>query len=660
MHLRSALGPGDLWRFFGAPIRYLLFLFSIPFFSRPRDADIKRCVAGATGELATIDPKPSHGRDEAMRRLLAGCLGLSLTIAAGGVAAQSVELSSPRPLQPAALARSAEGSSDQAGGIQLGRPEAVPTASARPAEPAPGVVSPTSYNDPQMGTPRPLVRAQIPDSPQPMPSGPPLEANPFVSTVPPPQVAPAPGKADGAKPETLHIMPQMVEPGVPVPGPTGAVVGSPGVVCESSPCPDVCCDDCCGGCGCWWRPFFGRVRNFFCDDECCTCCQPSRWWVSAEYLLWFTRQDQVPALVTTSPAGTPQFFPPPTAGPFTGLRGVPFAGTLGTPGVSTLFGDQGIDYGTRSGGRFTAGVWFDCNQCVGLEGSFFFLSDDSVNFSAASNAAGMPILARPFFDPGLLLLSPNGTAVFTQGNNAELVSFPGVLAGSVNVTSSSRFWGGDLNLRTNLWRGCCWRFDLLTGFRYLQLDESLAISENLTTLAPMGGIPTGTNIFVFDRFGTRDSFYGGQIGGRLELHKGRWGLDFLAKVALGDSHETANINGQTSFAPPGNPITTVQGGLLTQPGLNIGHYTQDQFSVVPEVGLNLSYQWTPHFRTFVGYSFLYWANVWRPGQQIDREVNETFLPGSPVGHTGEARPIFPAHSTDFWAQGINFGFEFKF
>src|SRR5262245_32394939 len=37
----------------------------------------------------------------------------------------------------------------------------------------------------------------------------------------------------------------------------------------------------------------------------CSACALSRFWVSGEYLLWWTRGVHLPALVTTSPQGTP-------------------------------------------------------------------------------------------------------------------------------------------------------------------------------------------------------------------------------------------------------------------------------------------------------------------------------------------------------------------
>ncbi len=91
--------------------------------------------------------------------------------------------------------------------------------------------------------------------------------------------------------------------------------------CGSSPC---------GGCGCGSGP---------CGDDwfgSCTCLQ-NRLELRGEYLLWWTKGSQVPALVTTSPSDTSR----------------ENAGVLGQAGTSILFGDSELNGETRSGGRFT-------------------------------------------------------------------------------------------------------------------------------------------------------------------------------------------------------------------------------------------------------------------------------------------------------------------
>src|SRR5205823_11587377 len=101
---------------------------------------------------------------------------------------------------------------------------------------------------------------------------------------------------------------------------------------------------------------------------------------------------------------------------------------------------------------------------------------------------------------------------------------------------------------------------------------------------------------------------------------------------------------------------TIPSGLLVLPS-NAGHFVRDQFSVVPEVSVNLGMELNSHLRATVGYTYLYWDHVFRPGDQIDRVLNVTQIPG-PAGGSGllgPARPTFPNKDTDFWAYGLTLG-----
>src|SRR5262249_53189153 len=180
---------------------------------------------------------------------------------------------------------------------------------------------------------------------------------------------------------------------------------------------------------------------------------------------------------------------------------------------------------------------------------------------------------RPFFN------------VITGAEDSELVSVPGRLAGTVSAGLSSRLQGAELNGACNLWCGCSGRVDLLAGFRHLQLDEGLGITENL---AVDPGVPFigGTAFGVSDQFSTHNWFYGGQIGARAEVRRGGFFVDLLAKVALGSTHEVVDIAGSTVITPPGQAATVGNGGLLALPS-NSGHFTRDHFAVVPELGVNV-------------------------------------------------------------------------
>ena len=58
----------------------------------------------------------------------------------------------------------------------------------------------------------------------------------------------------------------------------------------------------------------------------------------------------------------------------------------------------------------------------------------------------------------------------------------------------------------------------------------------------------------------------------------------------------------------------------------ITNLTNDAFAVLPEVGLNVGVYVTEKVRVFAGYSFLYWSDVVRPGDQVSRAINPGRIP----------------------------------
>jgi hypothetical protein len=62
------------------------------------------------------------------------------------------------------------------------------------------------------------------------------------------------------------------------------------------------------------------------------------------------------------------------------------------------------------------------------------------------------------------------------------------------------------------------------------------------------------------------------------------------------------------------------------------------------------YRITRHVSLFVGYTFLYWNNPIRAGDQVDLVVN--------ANQTGPpSRPAIPFKTDAFWAQGVNVGLD---
>jgi hypothetical protein len=355
-----------------------------------------------------------------------------------------------------------------------------------------------------------------------------------------------------------------------------------------------------------------------------------KFYLNGEYLLWWLKQDKVPVLASTS------------TNPFDN-------GELGKPTTSVLFGGDGLDGSARSGFRITGGWWLD-ETCKddGIEVSGFYLSPRSTNFDA--NSSQFPVIARPFFN-------------VNQGIEfAQLTAFPGIATGNLSINNESNLFGAEINARCNLCCGCNYRVDVLGGFRYLDLEESLSLTETGLFLPGDGPPQAGDTFLVHDYFGTRNQFYGGQVGLSGEYDIGRFSVTGWTKVALGDTHQDILIDGNQVITAPNGTAQQFKGGLLALTS-NIGRYHQDRFSVVPELNLNIGYQLTDHVRVFVGYDVLYWNNVVRPGGQIDRNLDITLIPNVPVpgvGPAGQNQPSAPRPGTDLWVQGVTFGMEVRY
>jgi hypothetical protein len=353
----------------------------------------------------------------------------------------------------------------------------------------------------------------------------------------------------------------------------------------------------------------------------------TRFWVSGDYLLWWIKDSRLPALVTT------------------GSLHDAIPGALGQPGTQVLFGGD-TDNPIRSGGRFRAGYWLTPDQTIGLDGSFFFLGGENAHFGAASD--GLPLLTRPFFN------------VNSNREDAFLVALPGRQAGSIAASLSSCLWGAEANARGMLFRGASYQVSLLGGFRFLDLHEALHMSE-MDALEPRRFTDPLIWTTTADRLHTGNQFYGGQIGTDIKWTRGRFFVDVLGKVALGASVERASINGWSAYTTSDGQGGSIGVGQLAAPS-NLGWYGKSQFAVVPEFGVNVGYALTRHVRLTFGYTFLYWSRVFRPGDQIDPGVNPTeftALAGQGTMH-GPARPNFTFKDSDFWAQGLNFGLEFRY
>jgi hypothetical protein len=361
---------------------------------------------------------------------------------------------------------------------------------------------------------------------------------------------------------------------------------------------------------------------------------PFRFWTDGEYHLWWLKKNGFPPLLESlSPNGGPS---------------------------QILVGGGDLDRSPRSGGGLTLGAWFTDYQGFGLEGGFFVMESANKGFNfAGSGAADSPILARPFFD------------VIAGQPGALPISVPGLISGSANGATASmesdsgRFAGANIDFIGNITCGPNCRWDFLIGYRYLTLEDHFTMESTTTAAIPQVSLNGQQVTSVTDQINTASRFNGADFGLRWAWYYDRFMVRLTAKVAFGASDENSTLTGKTTMlsfptaeAPFGTP-TTATGGFLTQPSNPGGSTTQ--FAIVPETDLTFAYQVFDWMRFTFGYTFLYWSNVARSGNQANININRLEVPALtvPTGFTPPP-PLAQIHSTDFWAHGINVGLEFRY
>ena len=450
------------------------------------------------------------------------------------------------------------------------------------------------------------------------------------------------------------------------PAPTAATAGNPPSLSQQTvPCADECSQ---------WGLFEPVVNSGGVWGQ-----RPARrhrFYSSSEYLFWYTRGQQFPALVTTSPAGT----------------AIADVGRLDLPTTEVLFGASRLDATGHPGFRSTIGINLDYAGRNRLEADYLELAGENFYFERAT-PTDYAILARPFYNTFLGL------------EDAELIGYPGVADGSVTVRGETRLNGYGVRLRHSLLRCCpspnvaqvgcgpcgdgtcgpgvcgvgygqcgggspcysmgansgrrCWRInrlDFLAGYRNYRLEEDVSIQQSVLFTDPAGVIPLGTQIDVLDNFRTDNRFSGGEFGVDWEWTRGCWSISVVGKTAIGNMRQRACVDGFTSVWSPTGGLAQDNFGLMALES-NSGSVERNRFTAIPEVGLDLFYQISANSRLRVGYTMIYMPNVIRPGGLMDTNLDPNGFPPP----TAVVR--FPERQwdeEDFWAQGLRVGAEFCF
>jgi hypothetical protein len=343
----------------------------------------------------------------------------------------------------------------------------------------------------------------------------------------------------------------------------------------------------------------------------------------------------------------------------TGSPSNPNAGALGEADTAVLVGGD-INESMFNGFKIEAGFFLDDHRHWSIDTVVEYFGQKSVLFNFQSDATGSPVIARPIIDvtPAMLNVFPD--------------TGPGSATGGATVDIRTELYSTELNATCHAYQcGHC-EWDLLGGFRYVHLQESLNVVDRVNPLPGGAILPFGGNIAAImfpdslvdvDSFRTNNNFYGLQLGTKF-----RWDCDWVylsafGKIALGANSQVVDINGLSTFVSTTMGNTTLPGGILALPS-NSGHHTQTVFSIVPEGGISIGLKLTKNIEIMAGYSFLFWTQVARPGNQIDPGVNGTQVPSSQFfGSTslpGPIRPIFTFRDETLWVQSLTFGMQFQY
>lgn len=353
-----------------------------------------------------------------------------------------------------------------------------------------------------------------------------------------------------------------------------------------------------------------------------------RLWTNFEILGWATKGSDVSPLVTSSPVNP--------------LTPVADAGVLGLATTDVLFGNHTVHDELRPGGRLTIGWNWQQGCPGGGEGYYFGLDGFSERFTAVA-VDGEGILARPIVndDTGL--------------PDSVLVAYPGLLDGAIEIALDMHFSGAGILLRHTVCGDCCQRTDFLVGYRHARLSDSLRVSETLLSLDAASGFDAGDLIGRFDNFQAINHFHGVEFGIENRLLRGNFVVVGLAKAAIGASHKSLTIAGET-LIDDGATVTSFDGGVLALPS-NSGRYSTQDFGAMGEVGISVEWQPWSTMRLSIGYSWLYWSDVLRAPEQIDTRIDRDQL--APTAGPG-SRPDAFLRDTNFWAHGLTGGVRIDF
>ncbi len=308
-------------------------------------------------------------------------------------------------------------------------------------------------------------------------------------------------------------------------------------------------------------------------------------WIGFEYMSTWLEGRYLPPLVTS------------------GNNGV-------LPGADILFGGDEVGSDRQPAGKLSLGAWLGPAERLGVGGNFFMVETETVPFSRGP-LTGNPMLAQPIFDTSTIPPAVPGPWRYPVTGVIDGVT----LTGDIQAATQTDVLGAEGYLRYLLFCAPGRRIDLIGGYQFSRVDDSLQIASHTN----YQGFPFAVSFEAEDVFDAVNKFHGGELGLLGEFGKGPIMLSVLAKVGLGNMNEVVTIAGRSSATAAGGGTAYYNGGILALP-TNMGVYEEDEFAVIPELDAKLIFKLTRHLELSVGYNFIYWSTLALAGDQIDTSM----------------------------------------
>ncbi len=376
------------------------------------------------------------------------------------------------------------------------------------------------------------------------------------------------------------------------------------------------------GCGCGSGSCGSGGCGGGCDSALISGCgdKSTEYWLNMESLLWFGQKRQIPTVVTSAPQGV-----------------LPVAGAADV--TNEFGGGEGLSSGLLTGYSLSGGKYLDACQKIGVGGRVFGIFQNEQSRTLTSD--GTRSLGIPFFNTTIAAEDAYLVAARTAGNVP-------ISSGTVTARADLNMLGAEASGYFLLGRSSDHRVDLVSGYTYNKLKDSLSVVASVRDEFTGNLIQDGTVFTSNDLFEAKNNFHGAHIGMLSSIVHKRITLSTLAKVSFGSMNQTVSIRGfteQSVFNPASFP-----GGILTQQS-NITEFSRNTFAFLPEMKVKMGYSLSDNIQMTVGYNFMYWSSVALAGNQVDRNVDISQALGGAAG----TQPAFSFADSGFWMHGVDLG-----